>query len=125
MHNFVSPCFNKFLFVRNHPYLAHIVDKHRSRRASHFKVSKVLIKRNFIGTVSQSPLSLHHIIPCILLSNQGFALSLHIFVNVELTEQVRRIWEYSFHNIHQRQIPASDNNPEECISSHEKTLKPL
>jgi len=68
---------------------------------------------------------LHHIIPCILLRNQSFALCLHILVNVEPTQQVRSIREYSFHCIHQRQIPVSDNNPGECINSHEKTPKPL
>ena len=88
---------------------AHIVHKHRPQRASHFKVFKVLIKRTLIGTINQTPPSLHHIIPCILLSNWGFALCLDILVNVELTQQVRSIQEYNFYCIHQRQIPVSDN----------------
>jgi len=125
MHHFVGPSFHKIFFVRNHPCLTHIVHKNRPQRASHFKFFKVLIKRTLTWTVNQTPLSLHHIIPCIFLSNQGFALCLHILVNVKPTQQIRSIRKYSFHCIHQRQISIGDNNPKEGINSHEKTPKML
>jgi len=125
MHHFVGPCFHKFFFMRNHPCLTHIVHKHKSQRANHFKVFKVLIKRTLTWTINQTPPSLHHIISCILLSNHSFSLCLRILVNVEPTQQVCSIREYSFHCIHQRQIFVGDNNPGECINSHEKIPKPL
>ena len=124
MHHFVGLCFYKFFFVRNHPCLTHIVHKHRSQGANHFKVFKVLIKRTLIWTVNQTLLSLHYIIPCIFLSNQNFAFCLYILVNVK-QRQVRSIREYSFHWIHQRQISIGDNNPRKCINFHEKILKSL